>query len=914
MLYSSRNGCFYYYDSILFRWHIAEPTLLFLLGLESITSYDKSISDSIVISKYVYKTYIDKVDPLEHIDDVYDDIYSFLSKIGSVEDYEHYLKFNCYGLKLLLNDMTGTGDDRTVPFIFKYDANKSLVDPAKELDTNSKLSFYDIQAQHIYNVFNDIGYDTSCDKTILDNGKIALRPEYYIDRTKGNIRDILDSLKDVDNKPLRTAIINNILTYNAKVNAVHEKRIANSEIYKLLDYKAMYAYALGVLYGCRCLGFDDSVIWRLDPKLWYNDVYFNLVRTAWYVFRFHWSYELEDVALDMHVDPSLEGDAKEAAIEAANKAYSEKYQGIQDNKIWNFNNDSSLIKAAIAQDETNCFCLYLNNKQFISESTINKDYLHTVSESIIYSFSTQPDSNTSYGNTEYEHPGSYLLKYMSLKDGRITWKWSSIDSKVSDEVPLKGVVSTRDSSMTRYIGNDPVILYRAYKYKDSDNNTKYLAPKYDAGNGDYRYKKYYVYTGDLGWVDYTEDLLLDISQDKLHPDYNDYSRRHNYLDIVPKTPSFNSLKFAFPKDSKLSGDSPFNSLVTYYKCYVTDKWTADTDSYGDNDSDILYGVYNKWVQTSDTIPTNFDRIISKALFDAQYSSEIEAPDGNTYEVSAWYDLDVALSLVTRDIDGIHYVWKPVGDSDTNANVQLVVNTDDNHQGKSTYYYGYSKTPSSLLQLYNLHSTTVTSESALKQPHTETFRFYIYTKEGTTKVISNNYTYWSEDYFKSIDGDNQTNRTWRDINELEKTSLASNNPLYSLANESTNIYKGEIRVISNTSLYNIYTDKVTSSVPSALDEFIYGDSHFILGLSSGQQYRFMLVGDTSNTNTECLYAKGMTKYLCPFVLTDDDGNSLLDDNGKPLVWYDPKNEQYWNGLYNINSWQKEKPNRNSKPTV
>ena len=104
------------------------------------------------------------------------------------------------------------------------------------------------------------------------------------------------------------------------------------------------------------------------------------------------------------------------------------------------------------------------------------------------------------------------------------------------------------------------------------------------------------------------------------------------------------------------------------------------------------------------------------------------------------------------------------------------------------------------------------------------------------------------------------------------------------------------------------------MPSALDEFIYGDSHSILGLSSGQQYSFMLVGDASNTNTECLYAKGMTKYLCPFVLTDDDGNSLLDDDGKPLVWYDPKNDQYWNGLYNINSWQKEKPNRNSKPTV
>lgn len=910
MLYSSRNGCFYYYDSILFRWHIAEPTLLFLLGLEAITSYDKSISDSIVISKYVYKTYIDKVEPLEHIDDVYDDIYSFLSKIGSVEDYEHYLKFNCYGLKLLLNDMTGTGDDRTVPFIFKYDANKSLVDPAKELDTNSKLSFYDIQAQRIYDVFNDIGYDTSCDKAILDNGKIVLRPEYYIDRTKGNIRDILDSLTDVDNRSLRTTIINNILTYNTKVNAVHEKRIANSGIYRLLDYKAMYAYSLGVLYGCRCLGFDDSVIWRLDPKLWYNDAYFNLVRTAWYVFRFHWTYKLEDVALDMHVDPSLEGYAKEAAIESANKAYSEKYKGIQDNKIWNFNNDSSLIKTALAQDETNCFCLYLNNRQLLSDNTINKDYLHTVSESIIYSFSTQPNSNT-----EYEHPGSYLLKYMSLKDGRITWKWSPIDSKVSDEVPLKGVVSTRDSSMIRYIGNDPVIFYRAYKYKDDDNNTKYIAPKYDVGNGVVRYKKYYVYTGDLGWVDYTEDLLLDISQDKGHPDYHDYSTRHNYLDIVPKTPSFNSLKFAFPKDSKLSGDSPFNSLVTYYKCYVTDKWILDTDTPdADNNSDILYGIYNKWVQTNDTVPENFDIIISKALFDAQYSSEIKAPDGNTYEVSIWHDLDVVLSLVTRDIGGIHYIWQPSDEQATGSNENLVASTNDTHQGKSTYYYGYSKTPSSLLPLYNLHSVEVTSESTIKYPHKETFRFYIYNKEGATNVISNNYMYWSEDYFNSIDGDNQTNRTWRNLSELEKISSSSNNPLYSLSNKTTNIYKGEIRVISNTSVYNIYTYKVTSDTSVELDEFIYGDSHSILGLSSGQQYRFMLVGDVSNNNAECLYANGMTKYLCPFVIIDDDGNSLLDDDGNPLVWYDPKNEQYWNGLYNINSWQKTKPNRSRKPTV
>ena len=964
MLYSSRNGCFYYYDSLLFRWHVAEPTLLFLLGLEAITSYDKSISDSIVISKYVYKTYIDKLDPLEYIHEVYDDIYSFLSKIGSVEDHENYLKFNCYGLKLLLNDMTGTSNDRTVPFIFKYDHNKSLVDPANEKDTDPKLSYYDIQAQRIYDVFNNIGYDTSLEKDPVTNKVI---PEYYIDRSKAgsSIKEIIDYLSvNVEDRPLRRTIINNVLAYNNLITTVHKKRLSDSEIYRLLDYKAMYAYALGVLYGCRCLGFDDSIIWRVDPKFWYNDVYFNLVRTAWFVFRFHWTYLIEDIT-----------SSEEDAIE-----YAKKYQSIQDNKIWNFYNTPDIINATLAKDETNCFCLYLGNNN------------HTVSEQLMYSYSTNESDDSQY-------PGSFLRKYMSLNNGRIIWKWFPIDSKISDTKPLKGVVSSRDASMTRYIGNDPVVIYRAYKYEE-DSSVKYLAPKYEINElGDTKFKKYYVYTGDLGWVDYTEDLVLDI----------EHEQRHKYLNIVPKQPLSTELEYAFPIEP--SAQSP--SVVTYYKCYVTDHVTYDEEhGESDNDSDILYGVYNKFVGKQDAVPTNFDYIISSELFKAKYESSSTDTYGNVYSSSTYYDLSSPIMLVVRkDTHGVPYIW----DGNTNT-----------HDDIPVYYYGYSEKPSTLLTLYNLYDTGVDSD----QPNKEVFRYYI--DSDTDK-------FWSEEYFNSKDitsktahcyypflessdvqirllidaatpgalgnliklrftqnsdndcvidvynneslcgtciipysdfssdniiksdqlnhltitpadtslpqipittyvyfsgsldinyiinadsheliitlsggSDETTNhgRTWRTLSELSEVAESNSNPLYSMTNKVTNIYKGEIRLVSDTPIYNDYVAKASDVTP--LGKFIYGDSKALLGNISIPKYKFMLLGEySSDIDPNTLYAHGITTHLCPFVLTDDNGNSLLDDDGvTPLVWYDPEYEVYWNGLYNINRWQSTKPSRNS----
>jgi hypothetical protein len=216
---------------VLYSWQISEPTLLFLLGLEAVTSYSKSLSDTLTISKLVYYKDIDSVEPLEYLEEIYDEIYSFLSQIGSVEDSENYLKFNCYGLKLLLNSLTGTGDDRTVPVIFKTDVNRSLVDPTKPFTRLSatrilEMSFYDLQAQRIYDIFNDIGYDTSLKQDSDGN----LLPKYYLDKNA-----IIDGLPD----SIKSKVKQDITTYNNALYTIHDERLTNSEIYRLLDYKAM---------------------------------------------------------------------------------------------------------------------------------------------------------------------------------------------------------------------------------------------------------------------------------------------------------------------------------------------------------------------------------------------------------------------------------------------------------------------------------------------------------------------------------------------------------------------------------------------------------------------------------------------------------------------------------------------------
>ncbi len=901
MLYSSLNGCFYYYDSILFRWQIAEPTLLFLLGLEAITSYKKSSSDEITLSKYAYYTDVDKLRPLEHMENIYDDIYSFLSKIGSVEDFEHYLKFNCYGLKLLLNEMTGTGNDMTVPIIFKSDVNKSLADPTKTSvrlseSAKSDMLYYDLQAQKIYNIFTDAGYDTSCIRETRDRKtKLA---DYYIDKDS-------EDLKYINKFPVaeRKAIRKDINVYNSKINEVHSERLTYSEIYRLLDYKAMYAYALGVLYGCRCIGYDASIIWRLDPKYWYKDSYMNLARTAWYVFRFRWTHPIEDVS--------------DTRDEESDAAYTEKYQGIQDNKIWNFTNDDSLMNEPIEKDESNCYCLFVSNDR-------------NNSESLTYSFSKELPG-------EHNHPGSYIKpRIVDLKTGEVKWYWYSIDDKVSDgisdietPVPAKGVVSANDSSMIRYIGNDPVTIYRAYRWFDEDDLSKsdpyYLAPTYnyeapewdpskyvpdydydiedddtfctvlfdtyeeeviddstntpidepeqETSEPDVRYKKYYVYTGHLGWVDYNENLLAD-------KDHQFDS--HNYLYVVPRPVTADKLQYAIVNDPDDSS-SGTPCVVTYYKCYVTDRVVYDSRNENPQDcgSDILYGIYYKYIKNdgSAIIPTHFDAIISGSTFDSRYTNTTSIPDsGDVYFTGTYYDITTPITLITRrDADGKIYIW----------------DDDPSKEDVTIFHYGYAENNKTILiPLYERNDDYLSTK-----PTEEVFRY--------NKVYDKHY--WSATYFGTTGND----ITWEPESTLFKRSAFIGKPLYCTSNKSANIYKCETKLIEDAPVYYLYSDKLNTQNPN--DEYIYVNQ-LTYNISYNDRFDFTLLGryydEDGSIDQRSLYLHGYTTHLCPAVTEDDNGNSLTDDNDNPLVWYDSQYQLYWNGLFNINRWQKTKPSRDT----
>ena len=843
MKYTSQNGCFYYYDSILYRWQIAEPTLLFILGLESVLSSDKSQSDKITISKYIYQTYSDTVAPLNYIHEIFDDIYSFLSKIGSVEDFEHYIKFNCYGLKLTLNDLTGESEDRTVPIIFKNDANKLIVSDLIADMSPTRDSYYDCQAKVIIDTFSNAGYELTLD----NKGK----PNFLIDKSGSNIKDELSALLNYENQAtakvsqaLRKKLLRNITTYNDDLKTKHKERLQTESIYNLIDYKAMYAYSLGVLYGCRCLGFADTVIWRLDPKFWYNGEYSNLVRTAWYTFKFHWTLKDEEPSED-NLIPTL----------LSNR------QLIQDNKIWNFNNTEDIVNPPLAQDEHQCFCLYVN-------STTHEK----VSESLLYSLETKIDEN--------EQRGSFLRKYISLTNGHVIWKWLPINVKVSDDTPMKGVISSRDTPLIRYIGNDQVTIYRAYKYSKNE----YLAPKQDGV-----YKKYFVYTGDLGWVDFKENSFCDNNSDAVNVLIGD--GRKNFLKLVPEKPLKSDLTHAFPRNP--STEIP--GAVTCYKCYVT-------KSGDDENSDILYGIYNKYINTDhplSIVPSNFDYIMSAALYKSKFSNTESDDFGKDGIEAFYYDLNKEIKLLLKKITyngKTFYVMyddvKTESGSSENSEQNLEnagQDSEDIEQQADTLlytpeYFGYSERPSSLLTLYCVNNDNRKSSIPLE-------KIFRYISNGSESL------HWDEQY---------TGRTWITANNNDSIRF---NGLYRLTDKVINMYRGEVKIsdLTNMSIYNNYAESI-GNPPSTLTKYIYCNENLLYEDVEEDQYNFIAVGNYENQDT--LYRLGITERLCPFIKEDDDKNSLLDDDDTPLVWYDPKYKVYWNGLYGINRWQKTKPSRNS----
>ena len=460
MRYSSTLGCLYYYDRVLYRWNICDPTMLFLLGFEAITSYNGSLSDTITISPYIYYESENIIKEFADFD-IYDSIYEYLSKLGQVDDFERYLKFNCYGLKLALNEMTGTSSDRTIPLIFKNDNNKKLIDLSRipsrlstsEFSYNNGVLFR--QAQYIKDIFEDAGYNDTLE------GKLF------------NISSEMPSYNEND--------LTYMQQYNNDIKSLHEEKLANSSIYKLLDYKAIYSYALGVLFGCHCIGYSNELIWHMNPIYWYYSLgkYKNLVSTAWYAFRFHYKYPLSDLQSICEIHNPDEGD-----IDKQKQEYIElqdKYQSIQINKLWNFDRLSDKILSIIPGEQ---FCYIAS----ITDNTTGSDI----------SSNTTPIENAYTINLDpilyVQNDENKRGRYVDCKS--TTLAWLNITDEVIPSNNNKGIISENtDTDIIRYIGYNKVVIKQALSYKDDNNTIIYHSPEN---------QHHFTTTGGLGWFNFDE--------------------------------------------------------------------------------------------------------------------------------------------------------------------------------------------------------------------------------------------------------------------------------------------------------------------------------------------------------------------------------------------------------------------------
>lgn len=87
------------------------------------------------------------------------------------------------------------------------------------------------------------------------------------------------------------------------------------DYYKKIAFKIMYQYALGVLYGCLSTNYSWNSVFSLPAEQWYNGEFLDLVTTAQLIFTF----------TEKQIAP-IERDLK----------LKDEYQGIINNKIWNY--------------------------------------------------------------------------------------------------------------------------------------------------------------------------------------------------------------------------------------------------------------------------------------------------------------------------------------------------------------------------------------------------------------------------------------------------------------------------------------------------------------------------------------------------------------------------------------------------
>lgn len=1026
MLYSSSNGCLFYYDRVLYSWRIAEPTMLFLLGFEAITMYDKSASDCLMITKQKYIVDQNEIEPFEYYD-IFEEIYSYLSQLGNIDDLDTYIKYNCYGLKLLLNELTGTEKDRTIPIIFKNDVNKSAVDLTKPMYRISdgqrlNMSYYDLQAQKIHDIFEDAGYKvTSAPKIVGD----------YPASEKEAVKE-----------------------YNEKVKAIHDEKDLNSDIYMLLDYKSMYSYALGVLYGCRCLGFDPVAIWKLNPEYWYvyngqKATYFNLVSTAWQTFRFHYTSFIEDI--DDNPD---------------HPEWADKYKGITLNRLWNYGDNKDIDKsdnppfmtdeklyylAAIkptyesvswdlapytltgesnyiepiiysrngdgnteisyvrylyeeiyslkaisfiaigynikSYDEYNWKISFSIEEEVDGENTIvpyeytiknngsilyidprNNEYSeirdklaiaignHNPIAIIIYTDNIEEPLYTTSDVLPYSD-NFYLGKYLNIDQDTLSMSWLDISEKIpsisvdSNQLDT-GLLADISQPIVRYIATTPVKIYKAYQWQSEVTDTnvstepilerpeEYLSPS----TGDY-----YVATGCLGWINFNEDTW----RDNEAPD--------NKLTFGPT--SYNSL----PSNSiKLCRDKRDNTVSSYYQCYVSSNESGTEDDY-------LYGIFDR-VITRDTttgayvFPSglSFKSVISDDLFESCYDI-YEIVSGYTLET--WYNIDEPVDILVEDNTGHRYMWD--GD-DIESNVEstpILIS-----------YYGYTPRPATKLSAFNLDNMGNLVEVDLR---------YFEINSNNLEYADAPYGYWSSTwslpggkldfYFTSAGKGENNNHTLSDSNTLYNysgaplsyndwnTKYSDKQPLSYMKKELINgVYKytlldvtpgkDRFEATSDPDSCELICDPATeedtsTSVGKEVWSVQFGNliDYNNYNPQNWRQYHdfFIKTSKTSlymgtkklaedmdiyekedhkyiyTTNDDNVPEAGMkdlaylrstygiTPYLCPVILQDDDGRYLTDDGtptGNPLVWYDQHTDTdpYWNGVHGVNRWQDTRP--------
>ncbi len=406
MFYKSSLGCIEYYDEVLRISKLCDPTMLFILGLEAVTTPQKDYyKDVSVIDPETGKPMInpDTGDPITEtvIDntrlrkiiiyknrvndqEIYNKIVNYLTISGETLVHEDYIEFYCAGMKIFMNQLTGTADNRIVPIIF-HDARQYNV----ALSDEDRLDFNKIYST-LYEIFSTAGQ--------------------------------------------------------------------KSQTYKYIDYKSMYSYALGVLYGCVCLGYSDDITWRLDPSMWYTGQYTSLVSTAYITFNHRYYHPIKCIDHD--------------------KKLLFKYKGIQPNKIYNFDESSITV---VPDGYT--LALYYDLSRLISIYLLNTDASlmwngHTSVPIVNFGYTKTPSTAIdAYIDSPNDTPDLLDLRYNSSTEyGYWSSSWSPKEWKSLESI---------DKNI--FIANDIINLYKnesvianvqTYSSIDSSDSNKYLFNNY----------------------------------------------------------------------------------------------------------------------------------------------------------------------------------------------------------------------------------------------------------------------------------------------------------------------------------------------------------------------------------------------------------------------------------------------------